>query len=337
MPQTHRFRRLYGPVVKRVIPLVVLLVLLFVVAKVFVWSRAFMEATGLTPITFLRLAFDTGVPLKSTDGRTNILILGVSGGSHAGSDLTDTMMVLSLDTNGHRIAIVSIPRDIWSDTLKDRVNSAYHYGGTAIARVITNEVVDLPIHYVLLIDFSGFEEVIDLVGGVSVNVPRSFVDPDFPIAGREEDLCDGDPEFRCRYESVSFEEGEQLMDGETALTYVRSRNAEGEEGSDFARSRRQQDVMVALKEQLLQPDVYLSPTKVKELLAAFDDATETDLRIGELATIGKIVSRVPAGEIVRISLEESLEPAPLWLYGRYALIPKESWEAIHEFVKSKLD
>lgn len=231
---------------------------------------------------------------------------------------------------------MSIPRDIWSDTLKDRVNSAYHYGGAVIARVIAREVVDLPIHYVLLIDFSGFEEVIDLVGGVKVNVPQSFTDPDFPIAGREEDLCDGDPEYRCRYSQISFEQGLQEMSGERALMYVRSRHAEGEEGSDFARSRRQQDVMVALKEKLMKPDVYLSPAKVKELLTAFDNATQTDLRIGELTTIGKIVSRTPGSEIRRISLEDQLDPAPLWLYGRYALVPKESWGSIHEFVRSQL-
>lgn len=337
MPQTHRFRRLYGPIIKRVIPLVFVFIILFAIAKIVVWGRAFMDATGLTPISLLRLAFDTGVFLETTDSRTNILILGIAGGTHAGGDLTDTMMVLSLGSANRKIAIVSIPRDTWSDTLRDRINSAYHYGKEALAKVIVREVVDLPIHYVLLIDFSGFEEVIDLVGGVNVNVSESFTDPDFPIAGREEDLCDGDPEFRCRYETISFEFGDQLMDGEKALTYVRSRHSEGSEGSDFARSRRQQDVIVALKEKLLRPEVYLSPTKVRELLRAFDNATQTDLRIGELATIAKTISRVAGGEIIRISLEDQLEPAPLWLYGRYALVPKETWEAIHEFVKTQLE
>lgn len=336
MPPTHRFRRIYGPLIKRVIPLAVLLVILAAAAKVVVWSRGFMDATGLTPVTIARLALNTGAPLENTDGKTNILILGIAGGEHAGSDLTDTMMVLSLDTKAHRIAMISIPRDIWSDTLKDRVNSAYHYGGAVVARVIAREVVDLPVHYVLLIDFFGFEEVIDLVGGVKVNVPQSFTDPDFPIAGREEDLCDGDPEYRCRYEEVSFEQGPQEMSGERALMYVRSRHAEGEEGSDFARSRRQQDVMVALKEKLMRPEVYLSPTKVRELLRAFDNATETDLRIGELGTIGKIISRISGDHIRRISLEDQLDPAPLWLYGRYALVPKESWEAIHQYIRAQL-
>ena len=85
-----------------------------------------MDATGLTPTTLFRLAFDTGVPLNSSNGRTNILILGIGGGVHAGADLTDTMMVFSVDANQKSIAMISLPRDIWSDTLKDKVNSAYH-------------------------------------------------------------------------------------------------------------------------------------------------------------------------------------------------------------------
>ncbi|OGG14936.1 hypothetical protein A2875_03165 [Candidatus Gottesmanbacteria bacterium RIFCSPHIGHO2_01_FULL_46_14] len=327
---------MYGSIIKRVISVVVAFLLLVVVTKVVVWSKQFMDATGLTPTTLFRLAFDTGVPLNSSNGRTNILILGIGGGVHAGADLTDTMMVFSVDANQKSIAMISLPRDIWSDTLKDKVNSAYHYGKAPLAKVITSEVVDLPIHYVLLIDFSGFEDVIDLVGGVTVAVPNAFTDPNFPIAGREEDFCNGDPEYRCRYETVSFEQGLQNMSGERALTYVRSRHAEGEEGSDFARSRRQQDVMVALKEKIMRPEVYLSPTKVRELLRAFDNATETDLRIGELATIAKIVSSIPGDHIRRISLEDKLDIAPLWLYGRYALVPKESWEAIRQYIRSQL-
>lgn len=344
MPPTHKFRRIYGPIVHRVIPFAIAVALLIVVAKIVVWSKQFMDATGLTPVTILKLVFNTGVSLKETDGRTNILVLGIAGGTHAGSDLTDTMIVLSLDVHKSTLAMIAIPRDIWSETLKDRINSAYHYGevkkeggGIVLSRVIVSDVTGLPIHYTLTADFSGFEDVIDLVVGVNVTVPKAFTDPDFPIAGREEDLCGGDPQFRCRYESVSFKEGQQEMSGERALMYVRSRHAEGEEGSDFARSRRQQDVMVALKEKLMRPDVYLSPAKVRELLGAFDNATETDLRIGELGTIGKIVSRIPDDHIRRISLEDQLDPAPLWLYGRYALVPKESWEAIHEFVKSQLE
>src|SRR5690606_11303223 len=108
-----------------------------------------------------------------------------------------------------------------------------------------------PVHYAMVMDFSGFKEVIDTLGGVEVDVEHSFTDTEYPIAGRENDLCDGDPEYRCRYETIEFKQGRQYMDGETALKFVRSRHAEGDEGNDFARSACQQRVISAIREKVL--------------------------------------------------------------------------------------
>lgn len=338
-----KLRRLSAPYTKHIVAIVCVVLVLVVVAKVTVWSKRFMDETGLTPMSLVRLVFNTGVALKQTDGRTNILILGIAGGTHAGADLTDTIIVLSLDQKKHTGAFLSVPRDIWSDTLRDKINSAYHYGeekknggGVVLSKVVIEDVVGMPIHYVLLIDFSGFEEIINLVGGVTVGVPQAFTDSEFPVTGKENDPCDGDPLYRCRYETLTYEAGDQVMNGERALKYVRSRHAEGQEGSDFARSRRQQDVLVAVKEKLLTPRVYLSPTRLSELVGAFDQATETDLRIGELATIAKILTRIPQEHIIRVSLEDQLTNPPLWLYGRYVLVPKESWEKLQAGIKEKI-
>ena len=161
--------------------------------------------------------------------------------------------------------MISVPRDIWSDSLKDKVNSAYHYGeekkkggGLTLSKAIVSDVVGLPIQYALVLDFSGFEKVINLVDGVEVNVPKSFTDPDYPIPGKENDECNNDPEYRCRYEALHFDAGVQVMDGARALKYVRSRHAEGDEGSDFARGKRQQEVILALKTKLMSKDIYLN-------------------------------------------------------------------------------
>jgi len=303
-----------------------------------------MRTTGLTPTAIFQLLVNTGVDLKSHEGRTNILLLGIGGGTHAGADLTDTILVISLDTKRKKMAMISVPRDLWSDTLKDKVNSSYHYGeekkeggGLTLTKVIVEDMVGLPIHYVLLIDFSGFESIIDIVGGIDIIVPKAFTDPEFPIAGKEDDLCDGDPQFRCRYESVSFISGSQHMDGETALTYIRSRHAEGDEGSDFARGRREQEVLVALQEKLKNPSTWLPPSRAFTLFEAFDRASQTDMRIGELATVGKVIMKIGSGEEKRISFVDLLREPPLWMYGRYTLIPKESFQAIHEYIKTQLD
>ncbi len=303
----------------------------------------FMRTTGITPTLAARLVFGNGVTLTSTGGRTNILLLGIGGGDHEGADLTDTMMVISLSSKERIAAFISIPRDIWSDTLKDRVNSAYHYGeakkeggGVLLAKVISEDVVGIPIHYTLLVDFSGFKEIIDLVGGIDVAVTKAFTDNDYPIAGKEKETCPGDPTNRCVYETVHFDAGIQRMDGESALKYVRSRNAEGDEGSDFARSRRQQEVMVALKDTLVHPARWFSLSLMSTLLSVLDLATETDMNLGELATVAKRIANVDDSRIQKISFDERLYTPPSYMYGRYVLVPEKDWDTIHTFIEGQL-
>lgn len=338
-----KLKRLYLPKIRTVLVLAIFLAVMLLLIKVAAWSIRVIQSTGLTPVTVARLAFDTGTPLKSTDSRTNLLILGIGGGTHPGADLTDTILVVSLDVSRRTMAMVSIPRDIWSDTLQDKVNSAYHYGeekmgggGLILSKAIVEEVTGLPIHYSLVIDFSGFRDMIDIVGGVNVTVPIAFTDPEFPVEGKEDDMCDGDPTFGCRYQALHFDAGTQLMDGERALMYARSRHAEGQEGSDFARSRRQQDVLVALKGKLSNPSSWFPPTRTVQLLSVLDQATDTDLNIGEFLTIGKAMARTTESSTKKVSIEDQLTSPPTWLYGRYVLVPSEGFESLHEFIKEEL-
>ena len=127
------------------------------------------------------------------------------------------------------------------------------------------------------------------------------------------------------------------MDGALALKYVRSRHAEGEEGGDFARSRRQQDVLIALKEKLVQPVIWVSPGRGTAILGILDRATETDLNIGELMTVGKRIGQTGERRVQKISFEDQLTSPPTWLYGRYVLVPTESFESLHEFISQKLE
>lgn len=336
-------RRIYAPKVKLVVILTVVFLVLYTLLRVVNFSRSFMTTTGITPTTLFKLVFDAGADLKPIDGRVNLLLLGIPGGVHDGTDLTDTILVLSFHAGHQTLSMISVPRDIWSDTLKDKVNSAYHYGeakkkggGLVLAKAIVSDVVGLPLQYALVLDFSGFRKIIDLVGGVEINVPKSFTDTQYPVPGKETDECDNDPLFACRYEPLHFDSGLQVMDGERALKYVRSRHAEGNEGSDFARGRRQQEMLLALKSKLLSKDIYLHPGEIDDLYAAFDEATDMDMNIGEMMTIGKLFMQTPKENTQRISLEDKLYTPPSSWYGRYVLLPVESFEAIHTFVKSSL-
>ncbi len=337
-----KLKRVYWPRTRAIVSLILIVLFLAVVSRLVVMTSRFVTATGLSPLTLARLAFDTGSPLRQTDGRTNVLLLGVAGGIHPGSQLTDTMLILSVKADDSSLAMISIPRDIWSDTLRDRVNSAYFYGeqkreggGIVLTKAIIEDITGLTMHYGLVVDFSGFQDMIDLVGGIDIDVPKAFIDTEFPIVGKEEDLCDGDPEYRCRYQSLQFDAGVQLMNGETALKYVRTRHAEGAEGTDFARGRRQQEVLLALRGKLMAPSLWLSPTRVRALLDALDKTTQSDMTIGELLTVGKLISK--AGENTRrISIEDMLYDPPSSWYGRYVLLPKESFEVIHEYLVGEL-
>jgi LCP family protein required for cell wall assembly len=313
---------------KKIIALAVFILFLFLAAKAVIWSSRFLHETTL----------------DSSDGRTNILILGIGGGTHEGFDLTDTIMVLSLDSSKKSVALISIPRDIWSDTLKDKVNTAYHYGqlkqksgGLLLSKVIMEDVIGMPIHYALVIDFSGFTKVIDAVGGIDVNVPEAFTDTQYPKPGMEQSTCPGDPTNACVYETVHFDAGLQHMDGARALIYARSRHAEGDQGSDFARSRRQQIIMVALKDRFTHPTQWVTLSRLEALPKLLDDATDMDMTLAQAVTVGRRFASTNQDQIKKVVFDQLLDNPPAYLYNNlYVLIPHTSWDDIHAYIKAQL-
>jgi len=326
--------------------IVIVIILAFLavsgVVKLIRFNTEFSKSTGLSLGTIVKLVIDGGAPLKTSDNRVNILLLGMAGGIHDGPDLTDTIIIASFDTKNKSVSLLSLPRDIWSDALKDKINSAYHYGeekkkggGMILARAVMEDVAGLPIHYVLTLDFTQFENLIDVIGGIDVNVTTAFTDTEFPIAGKENDECGGDPKFLCRYETIQFATGIQHMNGSTALKYVRSRHAEGDEGTDFARGRRQQDVISALKEKIMSLKPWFHPNLATKLLQAADTATDTDMTLGEQLTVGKMALQLK-GAMKKISIEQLLIVPPTWMYGRYVLVPETSFDAIHAYIQQEL-
>jgi anionic cell wall polymer biosynthesis LytR-Cps2A-Psr (LCP) family protein len=188
----------------------------------------------------------------------------------------------------------------------------------------------------MVVDFSQFEALIDYIGGIDITVPVSFIDTAYPITGRENDTCQGDPSFACRYQTVEFVQGIQHMDGKRALMYVRSRHAEGNEGNDFSRGRRQQDVIIAIKTKILALEPWFHPDMSMRLFQSFDNATKTNLSVGQLLALGKLSMGIQANAIKKISIEPLLIEAPFEKYERYALEPKEGVLQIKEFIDTSL-
>lgn len=301
----------------------------------------FKKVTGISPIWFLL----TRGSFKQTDGKINFLLLGIAGGNHEGPNLTDSITYASLDFKNKKTTLIAIPRDIWSDTLQDKINSAYVYGeakkkggGFMLAKAEVEAMVGQPIHYVFIIDFEEFLELINYLGGVDVYVEQTFNDFKYPIKGKENDQCDGDIEYKCRYEHISFKKGWQHMDGDRALKFVRSRNAEGEEGSDFARNKRQQKVLIALYEKILTRIKTLNIKEIEGLYFLLDKIIKRDISNKEAVYIGKKIIFLRNIKLEQIALSEDFFTVPpASQYGKYVLIPKEGdFSLIHQYINCVL-
>jgi len=266
--------------------------------RIIILSLIFLALTGFILSYKNQIFLQVSTSLRQTDGRTNILLLGMSGPGHEGSDMTDTIILASIKTETGDVTLISIPRDFLVPSLKAKVNSAFHTGftkqatpgGLLLAKTAVSEITDQKIHYAAGLDFSVFMQVIDLIGGITVDVPNSFDDNKYPLPGKETDLCDGDPETLCRYEHLHFDSGSQTMDGSRALKFIRSRqSADLTEGTDFARSRRQILVIQAIKQKLTSPEFLRHPKIYLKLISILKNNLVTDLTSHEYFPLAKLV------------------------------------------------
>lgn len=330
----------YNHLAKPIFLVIVAVILVTIIGKALSPLYQFAKKNQINPKFVSSLIFDDPSGLKSTSERTNILVLGIGGSTHEGPNLTDSILFLSLNFKKKDALMASLPRDIWSPTLKDKINSAYAYGeakkkggGLILAKSIVEEIVGFPIHYAWVIDFAGFKNLIDMVGGIDVNVETSFDDLHYPIEGKENDDCNGDKEFLCRYEPLHFDKGFQHMDGTRALKFVRSRFADGDEGNDFARSKRQQKVILALKDKVLHQTDLKDIARNRKIIQAFDDATDTDMNFKEAALLGKLFLSINPQDIRKVIIDSGNEETgrkgfllnpPAWQFdGQWVLIPRK--------------
>ena len=319
----------------------ILLCLLFAAALILLFPYyLFLRNKAKISIVKTLLSFDS---LKLVDNRVNILLLGIPGGNHEGPTLSDSITVINYDFLSNTFTSISIPRDIWSETLKDKINSAYAYGeakskggGLKLAKAEISAVIGTPIQYAAIVDFAKFRQIIDFLGGIDVYVEKSFTDPMFPIEGKENDLCEGvDPEYKCRYETISFKKGLTHMDGDTGLKYIRSRHAQGTEGSDFARGVRQQQVMSAVLVEIVKIVKKGDLAKLEKFYDLADRLIERDITNQQVAIVLK--SALFKGNPVqkRIVLPDSFFVVPDYkdYEGKYVLTPvDDSLKVVHDYI-----
>ena len=253
------------------------------------------------------------------DGRINILLLGVGGKDHPGGTLADTIQLVSINPKTKQVALLSIPRDL-RVTIPgagvNKINYAHAYGelnpktggGPAVTRQVVSQVLDQPIHYYVRMDFDGFVKLVDALGGVDIDVEKAINDPFYPA-----------PDM-IRYDPFKISAGQQHLDGKTALKYVRSR----ETTSDFDRSRRQQQMLQALKERALSLNILANPKKVNEIAAILGNHVRTDFATWEIARAIEVATRDVGGYslVTRVLSSGTGEPLVPVNDGGYFLVPR---------------
>jgi LCP family protein required for cell wall assembly len=267
---------------------------------------------------------DKKIQLKETkEKKVNVLLLGVGGGTHEGPDLTDTIIFSSIDPETKKVILVSLPRDLWDPEINAKINAVYTYAdeknkgsGLTTTKAFVASLLGQQIDYVVKLDFAGFVKAVDEIGGLDITVDRTFDDYEYPLANKEADPCgladdkiatlsaevaSGSASvaeaFPCRYEHLHFDKGPVKMDGETALKYVRSRHALGPEGSDFARSKRQEKVITAFKDKLFSAGTLLNPVKVITIVNTLQGSIETDIKESEYDDFVRLAQSIKGAKV----------------------------------------
>lgn len=289
-------------------------VVLFIVSGLVVGGQAMPEwfgwAKNLNPISLTQalLPFTLTPGSTSADApdwgnqeRVNVLVMGVDRRPDETMDSTvrtDVMEIISIDPYTKSASMLGIPRDLWvpiplgnNQVTYERVNAAnvvgvlrkHPGGGAALAKETVQYNLGVRINYYLMLDFDGFRSLIDTLGGVDIHVEKTLIDNQYPTD-------------YYGTQRVVIEAGDQRMNGEVALQYARSRHAD----SDFGRMKRQQQVMLAVRERLLRLDML---PKLPQLWGQFHDAIRTDMGLGDALNLAKVAREVNTDNIVGKTLE----------------------------------
>ncbi|MBI2427138.1 MAG: LCP family protein [Candidatus Kerfeldbacteria bacterium] len=224
--------------------------------------------------------------------RVNVLLIGKGGSEWTAGELADSITIVSIQPSSGNVSMMSLPRDLYVDipTLGWRkINNAtahgkftdYPGGGEQLMREVVEDVTGLEIHYFASVDFRAFRDVVDDLGGIDVVVEKDLYDPYYPT-------------YDFKYQTISFKAGEQHMNGERALQYARSRKTT----SDFDRSRRQQIVLLAMKDTFFSVGTLVTPTRILDSIDSVGEHVSTNMKLWEMVRLGNLVKEIDRNNIV---------------------------------------
>lgn len=229
--------------------------------------------------------------------RVNILLLGKASADYPGEDLTDTIMLASIDTVEKKIALLSLPRDLYvnipNTNYQTRINSVYQYGltnkkGVEPIKDTIEDITGQEVHFYIIADFDGFIDVVDALNGINVDVLRDVKDTRYPGPNRS-------------YQTFELEKGLQEMDGETALKYVRYRHGDPE--GDFGRAKRQQQVLQAIKNRAFSLKTIFNPFAMNDLLDSLGDHIRTNISAADVSQFISLIKKVDTQNISTVVVD----------------------------------
>lgn len=275
-------------------------------SRVALFAQKIIDSGGKKiSLTDFFLSRDKPLPGEK-EGQIRILLMGVGGENHEGGTLTDTMILATIKVPENKkdevkIGLVSIPRDLTAyipgyDYKK--INSAYAYGqsggkdnGPELAIEAVEILAGENIPYYGVVDFEGFKKIVDDLGGVEITVDNTFTDSAYP----DEKLGYVAP--------ITFEKGPQKMNGAKALQFVRSRHGGSNEGSDFARSRRQQKVLEAIRDKVLSAKVLSNLSLTGKLINDFADHIRTNMQPYEIKRLYDLTQDLKEENIISTGID----------------------------------
>ncbi|OGH92944.1 MAG: hypothetical protein A2534_03235 [Candidatus Magasanikbacteria bacterium RIFOXYD2_FULL_39_9] len=272
------------------------------------------------------------------EDRINILLLGIGGSGHDGPYLSDTNIILSIKPSTNQVAMISVPRDLAAKMGNygfRKINNANAFGeleqsgnGGEYARKVFEDTFNISLPYYARVDFAAFKELIDAVGGINVDVQRSFVDTAYPGPNDS-------------FQTISFEAGPQHMDGERALIFTRSRHGSNGEGSDFARAKRQQIMLAAFKKKLLSSETFLNPITLQKVISSLSKHIVTNIDFGQIMFLAGLAKEIDNENIKTLVLTDApngfLKPIT-GEGGAYLLAPKTgNFDAISAAINNIFD
>jgi LCP family protein required for cell wall assembly len=289
---------------------------------------------------------------QDKDGHVNFLILGVAGKNEEGGNLSDSIIIASLNPKNPSLSFLSLPRDLFvSSQIGDyKVNEIYARARSLAlkphvqeGKISINELSDsiikqadqagldiikdaiakfagIDIHYGAVVNFAVFSEIVEALGGVDLFVPETIEDPFYPSENYE-------------YQTFIMRKGMQHLDGKTALKYARSRKT----SSDYSRAKRQQDILLAIRTKAAELNLFSDFVKLKNFYSLYRQNINTDLEITELITLAKIGTSIHFENTISAVLNDDPTQKGGLLYtpdksfygGQFVLLPESIKETQH--------